>query len=93
MSWNKNFSFALLGSGFGRLQIKLTKDRLAREMIDFIYLFLAALGLECGLSLVEVRGGGATLHCFGFSCCRAWALGPWASVVMARRLSSCGARA
>ena len=27
--------------------------------IDFIYLFMPALGLECGLSLVAVRGGGA----------------------------------
>ena len=30
-------------------------------------------------------------HCGGFSCCRAQALGAWASVVVARRLSSCGA--
>ena len=61
------------------------------------------------LQLLQV---GATLHCSaqashcsGFSCCRARALGAWASVVVARglsscsswalehRLSSCGARA
>ena len=31
--------------------------------------------------------------CGGFSCCRARALGTWASVVVARGLSSCGTRA
>ena len=40
----------------------------------FIYLFLAALGLRRG----------------SFSCCGAWALGTWASVVVAHGLSSCG---
>ena len=29
-------------------------------------------------------------HCGGFSCCGAPALGTWASVVVAHRLSSCG---
>ena len=29
-------------------------------------------------------------HCGGFSCCRARALGTWASVVATHRLSSCG---
>ena len=47
----------------------------------FIYLFLASLGLRCG-----VRAS----HCGGFSCCRARALGVWASVVVAHGLSSCG---
>ena len=32
-------------------------------------------------------------HCGGFSCCGAWALGMWASVVVAHGLSSCGSRA
>ena len=32
-------------------------------------------------------------HCSGFSCCGALALGVWALVVVARRLSSCGLRA
>ena len=31
--------------------------------------------------------------CGGFSCCGAWALGSWASVVAARGLSNCGSRA
>ena len=40
-------------------------------------------------SLVGVRAS----HCGGFSCCRAQALGAWASVVVARGLSSSGSRA
>ena len=51
-----------------------------------------------GLSLVAASG--ANLHCSarashwgGFSCCTARALGVWASVVAACRLSSCGVRA
>ena len=50
------------------------------------------------LSLCSLWQVGATLrcsarasHCGGFSCCRARALGSWASVVAARGLSSCGA--
>ena len=50
-----------------------------------------------GLPLVVAKGGyshcGARAsHCGGFSCCRAWALGAWASVIVARGLSSCGSR-
>ena len=45
------------------------------------WVFFAALGLSL------VVGGG------GFSCCGARALGARASVVVARRLSSCGTRA
>ena len=37
--------------------------------------------------------GAQASHCGGLSHCRAWALGAWASVVAARRLSSCGSRA
>ena len=55
------------------------------------WVFIAAHGL----SLVWTVG--ATLHCSvrashhgGFSCYRTWALGMWSSVVVARRLSSCG---
>ena len=66
-----------------------------------MYLFLAVLGLCCltrafsscgkwGLLFAVVRG---LLNCGGFSCCEAWALGAQASVVVARGLSSCGARA
>ena len=49
---------------------------------------------------LQLRRAGATLHCnvwashcSGFSCCRARALGAWASVVAACRLSSCGTQA
>ena len=65
-----------------------------------IYLFLAALGLRCctrvfsscgeqGLFLVVVP----SFSLGGFSCCGARALGAWASVVVARGLTSCGSRA
>ena len=54
------------------------------NVILFIYLFLAVLGLRCGAR---------ASHCSGFSCWKAWALGMWASVVVAHRLSSCGTRA
>ena len=37
--------------------------------------------------------GGQSSHCGGFSCCGAWALGTWASVVVARGLCSCGLQA
>ena len=37
--------------------------------------------------------GAQASHCGGFSCCRAWALGTWVSVVVARGLSSCGSQA
>ena len=56
------------------------------------WVFLAA----CRLSLVAVSGGYSSLqasHCGGFSCCRAWALGTWASVVVAHGLNSCGSQA
>ena len=63
----------------------------------FVYLFLTALGLCCcaqafsscgkqGLLFVAVRGFLIAVA----SRCRAQALGMWASVVVARRLSSCG---
>ena len=39
-----------------------------------------------GLSLVAVSRGYSSLQCAGFSCCGAWALGVWASVVVARGL-------
>ena len=40
-----------------------------------------------------LRCGARASHCGGFSCCRARALGAWASVVVALGLSSCGLRA
>ena len=45
---------------------------------------MAALGLRCCAWASD---------CGGFSCCRVRALGARSSVVVARRLSSCGARA
>ena len=47
----------------------------------------------CRLSLVAASGGYSSLWCAGFSCCRAWALGVRASVVVAHGLSSCGLQA
>ena len=47
-----------------------------------------------------MQRAGATLHCCawashcgGFSCCGAWALDTWASVVVAHGLTSCGSQA
>ena len=40
-----------------------------------------------------LRCGAQASHCSGFSCCGAWALDAWASVVVACRLSSCGSQA
>ena len=69
--------------------------------IYFIYLFFGCVGssLLCA-GFLQLRQAGATLrygarasHCGGFSCCGAQALGMWASVVVAHRLSSCGSRA
>ena len=48
------------------------------------YLFLAALDLCCGAQ---------ASHSCGFSCCRAWALGTWASTFGAQRLSSYSSQA
>ena len=65
----------------------------------FIYLFIfGCVGSSLlHVGFLQLRRAGAALpcgaqasHCHGFSCCRAWALGVWASVVVARRLSSCG---
>ena len=44
----------------------------------FLYLQRVGVTLCC-----SVRAS----HCGGFSCCGAWALGEWASVVVARRFS------
>ena len=62
--------------------------------LNFIYLFFAALGLRCCVRAFSScsKRGYSLLQCAGFSC-GAWALGVRASVVVARRLSSCGSRA
>ena len=66
----------------------------------FIYLIFGCIGSSflCA-GLLQLRRAGATLrcsawasHCGGLSCCRAWALGTWASAVVPRGLS-CGSRA
>ena len=59
---------------------------------NFIYLFLLHWVFVAvrGLSLVVLSRGYSLLWCVGFLCCRAWALGTRASVVVARGLSSCG---
>ena len=73
-----------------------------KKLIYFIYLFLAVFGLRCcvrAFSSCGEEGAGAThpcgaraSHCRGFSRCGAQDLGAWASVVVARGLSSCGSR-
>ena len=75
-------------------------------LLLFIYLVSLLVSFGCvGSSLLcagflQLQRAGATLccgawapHCSGFSCCRAWSLGTRASVVVARRPSSCGTRA
>ena len=66
----------------------------------FIYLFLVASGVRCYAQAFSSHGEQGLLfvvvpasHYSGFSCCGARALGAWVSVVVARRLSSCGSRA
>ena len=63
-----------------------------------IYLWLCWVFVARGLSLVaESRGYFVAVHWLLIAvaslCCRAWALGAQASVVVALWLSSCGARA
>ena len=65
--------------------------------VCFIYLFLSALVLCCCAGFLQLWPAGATLRCGaqasrrgGFSCCGAWALVTWASVVVACRLQSAG---
>ena len=57
----------------------------------FIFGCVGSSLLSAGFLLLQREG--ATLHCSvqayhcgGFSCCRAWALGAWASVVVAHGL-------
>ena len=49
--------------------------------MGFLYLWRAGATFCCGEQ---------ASHCSGFSCCGARVLGAWASVVVARGLSSCG---
>ena len=65
---------------------------------NFIYLFLAVLGLSfCMHTFPQLQQAGVTLccgsrasHCGGFSCCGAWTLGHMGSVVVIPRLQSMG---
>ena len=52
--------------------------------VDFLQLWRAGATLRC-----SARAS----HCIGFSCCGAQAVDVWASVVVARGLSSCGTQA
>ena len=70
-------------------------------ILFFIYFIFGCIGSSlCAWAFLSLRRAGATLrcgaqafHCDGFSCCRARALGVWASVVVAHGLSSCGSQA
>ena len=59
------------------------------------WVFVAARGLfsSRGERGAALHYGTQASHCGGFSCCGAWGLGAWASVVVACGLSSCGSRA
>ena len=70
-----------------------------KQEFTFFFFFLAALGFRCctrafsscgewRLLLVVVRG-----LLIVVACCGVWALGTWASVVVAHGLSSCGLQA
>ena len=85
-----SFAHFLIGLFIFLIFFKLLKKFL------FIFCLHWVFAAVCGLSLVVARGGYSSLRCFsfhGFSCCGARALGAWASVVAARRLSSCGTQA
>ena len=81
------------------------QESLHRVFFLTFYLFFEIYAWPCwvvvavfGPSLVATMEatrcwGARASHCGGCSCCRARALGVWASVVMAQGLSSGGARA
>ena len=61
---------------------------------NLFYLFVfGCIGSSLLLAGATLRCGARASHCSGFSCCGAQALGMQDSVVVARGLSSCGARA
>ena len=61
----------------------------------YLCLFLSVVDLccctwafsSCGKQVLLSSCSIRISHCVGFFCCRAWALGTWASVVVAHRLS------
>ena len=73
--------------------------QLLKKLLFIFNLVCAGSSLLRGLFLQLQRVGllsscGAQAsHCCGFSCCGAWTLGRWASVVAMCRLSSCGSQA
>ena len=54
----------------------------------FIYIFFFILGTLCWVFDVAWAFSSCGAHCGGFTCCKAWALGAWASVVAACGLHS-----
>ena len=68
------------------------------QTIIYLFFFFAALSLPCFLCRLSPVAasegysscGAQASHCSGFSCCRAQALGSWASAGAALELSSCG---
>ena len=68
----------------GKIKSVLQTEQTILVFFFFFNLFLATLGLRCCMW---------ASHCGGFSCCRARALGTWASVAVAHGFSSCGSRA
>ena len=75
----------------------LSKYLIFFKLIILYFIFGCIGSLLLCTGFLWLRRAGATLrcsvrasHCSGFSCCRAWALGVWASVVVARVFSSCG---
>ena len=82
-----------------------TTGKSAQDLFLTFYLFFEIYAWPCwvvvavlGPSLVAAVEatccwGAWASHCGGCSCCTAWALGVWASVVMAQGLGSGGAQA
>ena len=74
--------------------------KIANIVFKLFFIFGCVGSLLLRTGFLQLRRAGATLccgawvsHCGGFSCCRAQALGVWASVAVAHGLSSCGSRA
>ena len=100
--WNVVFPFSFVLSYFliSSLISSLTHWVFKIFLINLFILFYFLVGvgsllLRAGFLLLQEVGatlccGVCASHCSGFSCCRAWALGMQASVVVACGLSSCG---
>ena len=82
-----------------QISISTTVEKLKDSYLFFFFFCCVGSSLLC-MGFLQLQRVGATLgcgarasHCGDFSCCQAWALGAWASVVVARGLRSCGSRA